>query len=416
MSQQIQEFLTSHNFFSYKDHSGYIKELDEQIHNSLSKHNQTQIHFAKKWISVKKIAPQENFIAMDLGGMNLRLSLCQPKNGKIEIIKESKAEFYEDKTYTPTILFADLKKHLDKFFTKDIDIPKTLVFSFANALKPHFRSKNRLDGEILFWGKNHKEKGLVGTSIGKELESYLNKKGYPDLEIHVINDSCAALLSANSIQKLPTSTVISIIAGTGTNICVGYKLKGCFKLTNLEFGNFDFIPYSTFDNELNHQSSTPNKFRTEKLFAGAWQNRLFNLIMHRAIKEGVIEETTALKNFEKMSSKDMENLFIHKQPNKENKAFQTIWTALTERGAYICAITISRVIKYLADNHETDTGITLLETGAILDHSEKFRQQFESDLIALLKENSKLKSIKLEIILTKDPQINGSATLLKFYK
>lgn len=416
MSKQIQEFLASHSFFSYMDYHTYLKELDEQIHNSLSKHNQTQIHFAKKWINIKKINLEESFIAMDLGGMNLRISICQPRNGKIAILKESKTEFYEDKTYTPTLLFADLKKHLDKVLTKNIETPQTLVFSFANALRPHFRSKNRLDGEILFWGKNHKEKGLIGTSIGKELESYLNKNGYPHLRIHIINDSCTALLSANKSQKLSTPTIISIIAGTGTNICVGYSLKGSFKLTNLEFGNFDFIPYSTFDNELNHQSSTPNKFRTEKLFSGAWQHKLFNLIVHRAIKEGVIDDTSKLTDFEKMSSKDMEDLFSQKNLNKENKQLQPIWNTLTERGAFICAIAIVRIMQYLSDNHETKNGITILETGAILDHSEKFKKVFEKELALHIQEHPKLKNVKFEKILTKDPQIDGGATLLKFCK
>jgi hexokinase len=416
MSKQITQFLENHSFFNYLEHKEYVGTLNQQIISALSKYNETQIHCPKKWEDIQKVQLNKDFIAMDLGGTNLKIYLCHPGKDKTTAIEHDKIDFYQNKIYTPEILFADLKKHLDSLFKKDETPPNTLVFSFANALAPYIRKKNRLDGKILFWGKNHSEKGLIGIHLGEEFEKYLHKNGYPEIKVHVANDSCIALLSTHLTQKLATSTIFNLIVGTGTNICVGYNHKSSFKLTNLEFGNFDFIPYSTFDNEINHQSATPNKFRTEKLFAGTWQNKLFNLIVQVAIKEGVIEKPANLKDLQGMSSLELEETFSDKRITKRDKILLPIWDAIADRGSFICALTITQLMNYLAQNGFTDKGITILEVGAILENSIKFRKGFEKTLQTLISENLHTESIKIEKYLTPEPTIDGCATLLKLYK
>jgi hexokinase len=291
------------------------------------------------------------------------------------------------------------------------------MFSFANALHPFFRKKNKLDGETLFWGKNHRQSGLLGINLGEELENYLRLNGYPNLDVYTINDSSLALLSAKLSQQENYASIINLVVGSGTNISVGYDTKTGFKTVNLEFGNFDFVPYSNFDNQLNHQSSTPNKFRTEKLFSGTWQNFLFTIILERGVTEGVLPTDSQFDQLKKMTSLQLEDFFQSKP--KDFPAFndlKQIWTEINLRGSTICAIAVAGIVKYLVENHLVTKGLTILEVGALLEHSKDFRKNFEKTLLAQLSADKTTKKTAIELILSVNPTCLGSLTLLTFCK
>lgn len=417
MNKKIKEFLSNHQFYQYQETDHYSQLLTEQIDSTLSKHNQNQICFESNWQDINLKAQNKAYITMDLGGMYLRLHYCQIKDGQTTSVKNQKIAFYQNKTYTPAILFADLKTHLDKFVSDIKTPPQQLVFSFANALKPSFRKKGHLEGEILFWGKNHRQNGLIGLHLGHELETYLRANGYPHLEINVINDSCLAVLSAKMTAKSNATTIINLVVGSGTNISLGYNHKDSFKLINLEFGNLDFIPYSNFDLQLNHQTSTPNKFRTEKLFTGAWQNHLFRIIVKRAVSEGILEDAAPAKQFKDFSSEELENYF--REQHNEDKNFsdlQFIWQEITTRGAFICALSLFTIIDYLVNNKLAPLGVTLVEVGALIEHSQHFRTGMHKQLKLFLHSKTKTASLPLEILLSPDPTCEGAATLLDLCK
>ncbi len=415
MNKKVQKFLSDHQFFLYQNREIYQAGLDLQVKSSLSKHNTNQIHFSRKW--EKCVLPEEpvEFIGLDLGGTYLRLNHCQTRQGDLDIVKEVKINFYQDKVYTPEILFSDLKNHLDQFLKGINPRPNQLVFSFANALRPFFRKKNKLDGETLFWGKNHRQSGLLGINLGEQLENYLRANGYPNLDIYTINDSSLALLSAKLSQQEDYSTIINLVVGSGTNISVGYETKTGFKVVNLEFGNFDFVPYSNFDNQLNHESSTPNKFRTEKLFSGTWQNMLFRIILERALNEGVLPQDKQLDQLKKMTSVQLEDFFQLKP--KEFPSFgelKQIWTEINLRGSIICASAVAEIAKYLVANRLVKKGLTILEVGALMEHSKDFRKNFEKSLLEQLAKNKSTSKSKIELILSVNPTCQGSLTLLAF--
>jgi hexokinase len=350
---------------------------------------------------------------MELGGMYLRLYHCRTDKKSLHTLKSEKISFYQKKIYTPDLLFADLFKHLNAFIS-DLDSPPSLlVFSFANALKPVNSKKNQLDGEILFWGKNHRQQGLLGLRLGTEFENYLHEHGLKNLQVNVANDSCLAVLSARMLQTKTTGTVINLVAGSGTNISVGYDHGKNYKVINLEFGNLDFCPYSNFDHQLNHESSTPNRFRTEKLFSGAWQNRLLNIIVERAVSEGLIKKEPGLEKLGQMTSEQLEDFFSI--PQKTPGSFEHLrfaWREIARRGSFVCALAVSGIIRQLTVNHLLPEGITIVEVGALLEHCPHFRHDFEKNLQQFLKEDPHTAKIKPEMVLEAEPTCCGAATLL----
>jgi hexokinase len=413
MKTEIKDFLNQNNFFQYKQYQSYIDALDLEICNALSKHNTNHIYFPDRLDQFSTPKQDTPFVTMDLGGMYLRLSLCKTVKGKIKTLQAHKVSFYEDKTYTPEVLFTDLKTHLDNFLENISPKPEKLVFSFAYALKPQISKKNKLDGEILFLGKNHRQSGLIGINLGQEMQKFLRARGYPGLDIFVINDSSLALLSAKMLQKHTPPAVLSLVVGSGTNISVGYDTIKGFKVFNLEFGNFDFFPYSNFDDQLNHQSLTPNKFRTEKLYSGTWQHLLFRVILEKALRAEIIKSDPRLTPLKKMSSLELEDLFHQKDVDLPSLSdLKDIWKEINIRGSLISALGIFTVIRYLQANHIIDHAVTVLEVGALLEHCHEFRHNFEKYLLTLLEKHPKMGKIKPEFILSSDPTCNGAVTLL----
>jgi len=411
MQTKLKKFLDRHHFFDYLTDRDYPASLDRQTNYALSKHNLKQIHFTKKLPATLPADPLD-FLALDLGGTYLRLYLCHYENSRLKIISQYKENFYDDKLYAPATLFDDLKQHLDRFLATVKVPPTRLIFSFANALRPYFRQSG-LDGEILYWGKNHRQKNLIGLCLGLELENYLRKNGYPQMAVSVINDSALALLSTPVPAENSTSTVINLIVGSGTNISVGYDTeKGC-KIINLEFGDFDFFPYSDFDRQLNYHSNIPDKFLTEKLFAGAWDLYLFRVILKQALLDKIFPAAAQFQDFKTMNAGDLENFF---QPETSDfpsfDLLREIWQAMTARGAFICATGLHSILCYLQANHLAKNRVTISETGAVLKNSLLFRQTFENTLQELIKKNPLTSALKINLTMTTDPICPGIPKLL----
>ncbi len=413
MNGTMKTFLTNHQFYQYLDWTKYREQMDRQLECSMSRHNESQLHFNKTWEKIDLAGRELDFLVMELGGMYLRLYHCRVIKGKLQTLNSRKISFYQKKVYTPDILFADLYSHLEKFITGVNPLPSLMVFSFANALKPVCSKKNRIDGEILFWGKNHRQEGLLGLKLGEHFEKFLQTKNLRALAVNVANDSSLAVLSARLSQKTAASTVINLVAGSGTNIGVGYNHGQNYKVINLEFGNLDFIPYSNFDHQLNHESSTPNRFRTEKLFSGAWQNKLLTIIIDRAISEGLFEKEKGLEALRTMTSEELEQFFSQK--NSDLKCFPAIrlaWREIAKRGSFVCALALARIIDHLAVNKLLPKGVTIVEVGALPEHCPGFRRDLEKHLAELLTENPHTRKIKPEILLSPEPTCCGAATLL----
>ncbi len=411
MKEDLKNFLEEQKWFLYKNYRDYLPELENQVSSGLGKHNINQIHFPHQWSAGRKPVPQ-NFLVMDLGGMYLRLYLCQINaKGKLTVSDQYKKPFYEDKIYTPEIFFADLKRHLDLFSHDLTSLPRTLIFSFGNALHPHFRKNGVLDGKILYWGKNHQQRGMIELELGQELEKFLGQRGYPGQTVYVINDSSLALLStAFAAKPLP---IINLVAGSGTNISVGYDTVHGFKLFNLEFGNFDFFPYCSLDDRLNHKSRIPNKFRTEKLFAGAWQHHLFRIVLEKAVINGVIPDQKAFAQFETMSAGQLEEFFHQKKTISHFPELRDLWTAITERGAFVCAQAVYSIIVNLKNNHLAKEKVIVSEIGAMLEHSVFFRKTFEKELKNLVCQTANLEGVRIKTTLIDKTICPGAQKLLE---
>jgi|GEM_PF-7100850 len=420
MTNSVKSFLEKHHFFTYQENRKYLDKLNKQISLKLELNNPLNIKFPENSENLHSSKNPKTFLFMDLGGTHLRLYLCHTQDNQVTILKEEKSKFYKDIIYTPDNLLSELYSAINLFIKKHQEvIPEQIIFSFANKLQPTIQ-KNRLEGQILYWGKNHQQQGLIGLNLASSLENLLHKQNLKT-KVKVINDGSLTALSGKS--QSPTSTIISLIVGTGTNINLAYTNEKSLHLANLEFGDFDFFPYSTFDQELHKQMPTAKEFLTEKLFAGAWQNQLFIIILKTAFQEGILKQENTINKLRKLSSEDFEKLFGTNPPSlsktlksisdEDLKTCQQIWSELTGRGAEICALAITELLSKLIELECLTNELLIVESGAIFEHCTNFRQKFETHLKQFFKDNVSTSKISLNTSLYSNQSLcNGAATLL----
>ncbi|BEI99192.1 hypothetical protein CcaverHIS631_0402350 [Cutaneotrichosporon cavernicola] len=249
---------------------------------------------------------QGTFLALDLGGTNLRV--CEVRllgNHKFEMKQQKYKVSDELKEGEATVLFDYIADSVDAFLTEiGSDVapekgePLLLGFTFSFPVE-----QTAIDsGTLLTWTKGFNAKNAIGNDVVKLLNDAFERK-----HIHVrcsalVNDTVGTLLS-RSYQHGPA--LIGAIFGTGTNgayidktstikklgekhIC---ELEECgehageYMVINTEWGAFDnkrqCLPVSIFDAKLDRMSINPRKQAFEKMVSGMYLGEITrNILLH----------------------------------------------------------------------------------------------------------------------------------------
>ncbi|TYJ57207.1 hypothetical protein B9479_002122 [Cryptococcus floricola] len=252
---------------------------------------------------------QGAFLALDLGGTNLRVCLILLQGNNSFKIKQQKYKVSDAlKTGEARILFDYIAESVDAFLTDidsnhdDIDIPANepmhLGFTFSFPVE-----QTAIDaGKLLTWTKGFETKNAIGHDVVRLLQDAFDRK-----HIHVkcsalVNDTVGTLLS-RSYQSGPA--LIGAIFGTGTNGAYIHKTRdiskmgeekiaesekggehaGEYMVVNTEWGAFDnkrrCLPVSIYDNKLDRQSINPRKQAFEKMISGMYLGEITrNILLH----------------------------------------------------------------------------------------------------------------------------------------
>jgi len=178
------------------------------------------------------------FLALDLGGTNLRVCEVTLNGDKTFTIKSDKYLLSDEiKTGTAEELFdyiADCVKafliQLGHVLTEDEKLHLGFTFSF-----PVLQSA-LAEGKLLDWTKGFKATGAVGVDIVKLLQNALDKK---KVLVHcnaLVNDTTGTLM-ARAYQS--GSALVGAIFGTGTNAAYVERLSAVKKLSGHHSPSFE---------------------------------------------------------------------------------------------------------------------------------------------------------------------------------
>ncbi|KAK2460019.1 hypothetical protein APHAL10511_007942 [Amanita phalloides] len=248
-----------------------------------------------------------DFLAMDLGGTNLRVCLVNVQgNGKFEITQTKYRLTEEQKHDEGQKLFDFCAECLKTFINTN--------FAEENALKPgeilplgftfsYPCSQDRIDrGNLIRWTKGFGAPNTEGHDVAQMMRESIQKLNLSVQLTALINDTTGTLIASHYVN--PRSK-IGVIFGTGCNAAYMEraqdipKLKSCGITENLdmaincEWGAFDsfeheHLPRTKYDTIVDQSSNKPDEQAFEKLIAGRYLGEILRLIICELIDEGVL--------------------------------------------------------------------------------------------------------------------------------
>jgi len=255
--------------------------------------------------------PQGNeegdFLAVDLGGTNLRVCLVTLGNGQFELTQAKYRLTEEHKQEDGQKLFDFCAECLDTFIKAQVSegyitIQKgeklSLGFTFSYPTE-----QERIDhGKLVRWTKGFGAPNTEGRDVAAMFIKSLEKKDIPVELTALINDTTGALIASHYVNP---NTRIGCVFGTGCNAAYMEKVGNIQKLNHLnlppeaemaincEWGAFDsfhheHLPRTQYDKIVDETSNKPKEQAFEKLISGRYLGEIMRLILCELIDEGVL--------------------------------------------------------------------------------------------------------------------------------
>jgi hexokinase len=405
--RKVKTFLHKSGFYAYRDESVPKKMLKEYA-KTLQPSNKRNLEVKKSWEEIISLGPKRTILVLELGGSYLKLFDVKVKEGnKIDVKKFQSVQFYEDKLYTPEVLWGDIKLQLDAFVKKEErNGIRDCVFIFTFPIRQIVRKDGVIDAVSVKINKAVRSKGIVGLCIGESLQKYLRSRGYPNIVISVTNDSIINVLSAKGMEIMQNQkydAAINIIVGTGVNIAVGTNVKGkCgpgMKMINTEFGGFCSPPPSSFDKIFHSRVECGKDCLTEKMISGLWQPHIFKIVLEECVKHGHAKKEI-LRIFDQVAfdaGEIEEALNMGIFEGKESDIYNYLWKEIHVRGAELCGMMLAEIMADLAKKHKKGKiDIALIEVGSVLKKSKTFKNRMIrsiNEILAKYKMDGKVRFI-----------------------
>jgi len=236
------------------------------------------------------------FLALDLGGTNLRVCEVTLRGDKTFSLRQAKYKVSEAlKTGEASVLFDYLADSVDAFLTESPSIVSEqseelyLGFTFSFPVEQTAIDK----GVLLTWTKGFAAKNAIGRDVVKLLQDAFDRKHIHVRCIALVNDTVGAMLSH---AYATGSCILGAIFGTGTNGAFGVPvsevtklgnnaavIKGGQMILNTEWGAFDntrnVLPSTSFDQKLDRESINPTYQAFEKFVSGMYLGEVVRNIL-----------------------------------------------------------------------------------------------------------------------------------------
>ena len=420
---QLRSYLKSKNFYTHLEQTPkLISDFSKEYNDTSTLENKRNIFIPKKWDTVKSFGEPRKILILELGGSYLKLFDVEVLHDeKITIHKHQSVQFYQDKLYTPEIIFSDMKTQLDAFFPEsERSKIAHCVFIFTFPIEQFTREDGYVDAVCTYFGKGHRSEGMIGTVMGESLQSYLQKNGYPAMKVCVTNDTPASLLALKS-HEIHTSeyfhSAINIIVGTGFNIATTINTtnnnQSGFIIVNTECGNFKSVILSKFDEIFNEQVDSKNEYLTEKMVSGVWQPHIFKIIVTEMIRDQILPPESIINfNFDNMDAGEIEKFLENPPKNLEHvDSFRFIWGEIISRAATICAILLVSFINENLKKEQVTNNITIgiVEVGSVIEKAKGFKKTLLDTIDNLLGQLQLTEKVQYKFINQKHTVSNGCA-------
>lgn len=395
VTDRLRSYFRKSGFYSYlRNITSLSQNLAQEFEGSLSLSNKHNLHAAIPWEKMDSFGEARKIVVLDLGGTNLNLFEVEIHGQKeAEVLRTGSLDFYQDKVYTPEILFTDLKNQLDHFIldSQERTELRHIVFIFSYQIDQFVREDGYVDAVCAYFGKMRKSEGLVGAQIGLPFEKFLRQSGYPNAKVSVTNDTIIYGLASKSYEINHDDLYdagMNIIVGTGTNIGVLFDQKDekgnlGLRVINTEFCDYKSVELSKFDKIFDSLSESPGRYLMEKMISGTWMHQIFKVILKDLIQEKLINpEVLNMMNLDTIDSEQIDHLMRSTDFNSEDKeALYFIWREINKRGGNLSGMVMAVMMVDVHNKLGKDlTRIIITETGSVFKKNIRFRESLFDSL------------------------------------
>ena len=414
-----------------------IKQLVSDFHSEMAKGlsgKKSSLKMIPTYVDKSCRKELGRFIALDLGGTNLRiLELELRGKGKISISAEKKVALKKRYIKGAQAGFFDFIAGSVKKFVEEKKIDTSgkvdLGFTFSFPIK----QTGIASGILLRWTKDFSVKGIEGKEVVGLLRDALARKGLKNIRIAaLVNDTVGTLVARSYADP---SCDIGVILGTGTNACyrekisritklVQSKTKTGFMIINIEWGNFNKLKSNSYDIRLDNASVNPREQILEKMVSGMYLGEIVRLVISdlagkNALFRGallpVLNERGCFKT-EYMSIAEVDSserlsrvagllkcLGINKSSLDDRRLIKEICKIVSSRGSRISAAALSAVVTRI------DSSLLRKHTVAVDGSLYEKHPGYAQNIKSALKQIFASKSRNIRLVLTKDGSGKGAA-------
>lgn len=233
------------------------------------------------------------WLALDFGGTNLRAMAVRLAGGKAEILRMKKVSLRKAGAYDLTSSTTTAKELFDAIAYLLLSVaPETGDIFLGHTFSFPARQLSVDKARLITWTKEFAVQGVVGEEVNGLLADALRRCGAE--RVHpaaIVNDTVGTLLCC--AYRDPKTTIGSI-CGTGHNTAAVMPDR---MLYNLESGNFDILPVTDYDRQIDLCSLAPNTQRLEKMSAGRYLGSIVTL--------AASEKLSALRSGAELSGEDL---------------------------------------------------------------------------------------------------------------
>lgn len=281
---------------SINDIRDMISRFHEDMQNGLADKD-SSLKMLPSFVDVTTGREQGKFMALDLGGSNLRVLLVT-LNGKGATEVSAVSKFAVPEQYmqgSGTALFDFIAECIHAFALEhhvDPRKPRNLALTFSFPVNQTAVKA----GTLIVWTKGFTATGVAGKDIVRLLEEALKRRQLYGIHVAALtNDTVGTLMNRRYSDP---SCDLGVIMGTGTNACYRevcgriHKLKSPaphdHMIINMEWGNFDKLYQTGYDQNLDALSVNPGAMFLEKMVSGMYLGEMVRIVLMDLIQSDLL--------------------------------------------------------------------------------------------------------------------------------
>lgn len=359
------------------------------------------------------------FLALDFGGTNVRVLLAELLGqGKFIVhnqvskrLKDTNAHYnYISNNSTAEQLFDFIATQIGTVIKPNTHYSLGHTFSFAT------NQTGLNTGTFVHWTKEIETTGMKGKDINQLLAEALERQHITTvIPTAIINDTVGALLAASYMDQ---TTDIGSICGTGHNTAYlepNSPLTNGPMIINIESGNFNQLPFTLYDTELDRVSEKPGKQRLEKMVSGHYIGEIVRIIACSFFNAGLLSSSPNKNIMEKpyllngahlsLFHEDLtvdlsrithcleNDLHITGSSLQDRMVLKTIATLVCTRSARLVAATYVGIIKHIDPDLKNRHNIAI--DGSLYEKMPGYGEEIQATLTKALGEKGTMVTTSL---------------------